>query len=48
VPQFLAEMDGFDTTDALFLIATNRPDIIDPAFHARGTDRHPDQSRLRG
>jgi proteasome-associated ATPase len=36
VPQFLAEMDGFDTTDALFLIATNRPDIIDPAFLREG------------
>jgi proteasome-associated ATPase len=32
VPQFLAEMDGLDSTGSLVIIATNRPGEIDPAF----------------
>jgi proteasome ATPase len=32
VPQFLAEMDGLDEHGATVLFATNRPDVIDPAF----------------
>ena len=32
VPQFLAEMDGLDETGSLVIIATNRPEEIDPAF----------------
>lgn len=31
VPQFLAEMDGFDTNDAVVLLATNLPTGLDPA-----------------
>lgn len=31
VPMFLAEMDGFDEPAAVVILATNRPDIIDPA-----------------
>lgn len=31
VPQFLAEMDGMDESAALFILATNRIDMIDPA-----------------
>lgn len=31
VPQFLAEMDGLDACDALLILATNRPDALDPA-----------------
>lgn len=31
VPMFLAEMDGLDDTGALIILATNRPDILDPA-----------------
>lgn len=31
VPQFLAEMDGLDETGAIVLLATNRPDVLDPA-----------------
>jgi ATP-dependent 26S proteasome regulatory subunit len=36
VPQFLAEMDGLDATGALVILATNRPDAIDPAFMRDG------------
>jgi len=32
VPQFLAEMDGLDDAAAMFLLATNRPDMLDPAI----------------
>lgn len=32
VPTFLAELDGFDPNAALFLVATNRPDMLDPAL----------------
>jgi len=31
VPQFLAEMDGLDESAALVVIATNRPEVLDPA-----------------
>jgi len=31
VPQFLAEMDGLDDSAAMFILATNRPDMLDPA-----------------
>jgi proteasome-associated ATPase len=31
VPTFLAEMDGLDDTGAVVLLATNRPDTLDPA-----------------
>lgn len=31
VPQFLAEMDGLEDTGAIVLLATNRPDVLDPA-----------------
>jgi len=31
VPMFLAEMDGLDDSGALVILATNRPDILDPA-----------------
>jgi proteasome-associated ATPase len=36
VPQFLAEMDGFDDAAALFILATNRPDMLDPAVTREG------------
>lgn len=36
VPQFLAEMDGLDDTGALFILATNRPDMLDPAVTREG------------
>jgi proteasome-associated ATPase len=32
VPMFLAELDGFATSGAFFLLATNRPDRLDPAI----------------
>lgn len=31
VPSFLAEMDGMEESGCLVLLATNRPDILDPA-----------------
>lgn len=31
VPQFLAEMDGLEDSGALVILATNRPDTLDPA-----------------
>ena len=50
--QLLVEMDGFDTTEGIILIAaTNRPDVLDPAllrpgrFDRQVTVNHPD---LRG
>lgn len=36
VPQFLAEMDGIDESGALVILATNRPDKLDPAVVRRG------------
>lgn len=32
VPQFLTEMDGMDESGAIVIIATNRPDVLDPAI----------------
>ena len=32
VPMFLAEMDGLEESDSLVILATNRPDILDPAI----------------
>ena len=31
VPQFLAEMDGLNESDVMVILATNRPDTLDPA-----------------
>jgi proteasome ATPase len=36
VPQFLAEMDGLEDSGALVLLATNRPDTLDPAVVREG------------
>lgn len=36
VPAFLAEMDGLDETGAIVLLATNRPDMLDPAIVGDG------------
>ena len=30
VPQFLAEMDGLEDSAAMFVLATNRPEALDP------------------
>lgn len=32
VPMFLAEMDGMDDSGAVVILATNRPDVLDPAI----------------
>lgn len=32
VPMFLTEMDGIESSSAIVIIATNRPDILDPAI----------------
>jgi proteasome-associated ATPase len=32
VPTFLTEMDGLDTSGAVVILATNRPDVLDPAI----------------
>jgi proteasome ATPase len=32
VPAFLTEMDGLDDSAAIVIIATNRPDVLDPAI----------------
>ena len=32
VPMFCAEMDGFEDSGALVILASNRPDILDPAI----------------
>jgi len=32
VPMFLAEMDGLQDTGAIVILATNRPDMLDPAI----------------
>lgn len=36
VPMFLAEMDGLEETSALVILATNRPDTLDPAVVREG------------
>lgn len=36
VPQFLAEMDGLEESAAVIILATNRPDILDPAVIREG------------
>lgn len=32
VPMFLTEMDGLDESGAVIILATNRPDVLDPAI----------------
>ena len=32
VPMFLTEMDGLDDSGAVLILATNRPDVLDPAI----------------
>ena len=32
VPMFLTEMDGLDESGAIVILATNRPDVLDPAI----------------
>lgn len=36
VPQFLTEMDGVADSGAMVIAATNRPDVLDPAFTRQG------------
>lgn len=36
VPMFLAEMDGLEASGAMILLATNRPDVLDPAVVREG------------
>lgn len=36
VPQFLSEMDGLEDSGAMVLLATNRPDTLDPAVVREG------------
>lgn len=36
VPMFLAEMDGMEDSGALVILATNRPDVLDPAIVREG------------
>lgn len=36
VPMFLAEMDGFDESGAILILATNRADTLDPAIVREG------------
>lgn len=36
VPMFLSEMDGLDDSAAIVILATNRPDILDPAVIREG------------
>jgi proteasome ATPase len=36
VPQFLSEMDGLDDAKCVILLATNRPDTLDPAVTREG------------
>jgi len=36
VPSFLAEMDGLEASNVMVILATNRPDILDPAVIREG------------
>lgn len=36
VPQFLTEMDGLEDSKAIVILATNRPDVLDPAIVREG------------
>lgn len=36
VPQFLSEMDGLEDSGAFVLLASNRPDVLDPAITREG------------
>lgn len=36
VPTFLAEMDGLEDSGAIIILATNRPDVLDPAITRDG------------
>lgn len=36
VPMFLTEMDGLNDSSAFIILATNRPDILDPAVMREG------------
>lgn len=36
VPSFLTEMDGLEDSSAIVILATNRPDILDPAIIREG------------
>lgn len=46
VPTFLSEMDGLDTASAIMILATNRPDRLDPAIVRDGrVDRKIDVQR---
>lgn len=53
VPQFLSEMDGMEDSAAFILLATNRPDMLDPAVIREGRiDRkirvsRPDRSMVK-
>lgn len=41
VPMFLSEMDGIETSYAIIILATNRPEMLDPAVIRPGRiDRH--------
>lgn len=40
VPMFLTEMDGMDASGALVILATNRPDQLDPAVTREGRIDH--------
>lgn len=40
VPTFLTEMDGLESSSAIVILATNRPDILDPAVIRDGRVDH--------
>ena len=44
VPMFCTEMDGIESLrDVVIILASNRPDLIDPAVLRPGPDRSQDQ-----